>query len=344
MGVRDRVARFAGARPRPFVVAAADGTGARLAAEAEFRSRGWRAAASPTETGFLVVCGTPGPVLAGAIGTVWDGMPGARARVDLRTSGEVRLVDAGLSPGHATADGTERTAGDVPMAGRADDRDGLRLDVLHVPLGPVLAWWPAGLRLDLVLQGDIVQHAEAVVVDTAAESFWDGPWPRGTAPGGIERRRAAARLDSLARFLRVAGWDGAAGRAAVLRDETLAGAPGDALGARFAPFARRVGRSRTLRWMTRGLGVLRPGTAARYGMDGPRALRAGDVKDRVDGWLLETGRALERLADGARGAGGEPWSRTGRGTAAVIPALVEGGDVAAARLVVASLDPDPAGG
>jgi hypothetical protein len=42
----------------------------------------------------------------------------------------------------------------LPMAHEGDDRDGLRLDRLHVPLGPVLPDWPAGLVVRLTLQGD----------------------------------------------------------------------------------------------------------------------------------------------------------------------------------------------
>jgi hypothetical protein len=42
----------------------------------------------------------------------------------------------------------------LPMAHEGDDRVGLRLDRLHVPLGPVLPDWPAGLVVRLTLQGD----------------------------------------------------------------------------------------------------------------------------------------------------------------------------------------------
>ena len=40
-----------------------------------------------------------------------------------------------------------------------DDRDGLEMDVLHVPLGPVLPHWPAGLVVWCVLQGDVIVSA-----------------------------------------------------------------------------------------------------------------------------------------------------------------------------------------
>jgi hypothetical protein len=218
--------------PRPFVVAAADGTRDRLAVEAELRRRRWRSAVSPAETGMLVVCGNPGAALAEAIETVWRDMPEPRVR-GLDGTGGGRRPALEL---------------DAEMAERGEDRDGLRLDVLHVPLGPVLPYWPAGLRVDLTLQGDVVQAAEVSVVDRADGTFWTGD------------RRVAARLDSLARFLHVAGWEVAGERAARLRDEALDGA----VPARFGAFARRVRRSPVLRWMTRG-----------------------DVWERVEGWLRE---------------------------------------------------------
>ncbi|WP_396445840.1 hypothetical protein [Actinomadura sp.] len=232
--------------PRPFVVSAADGTPDRLAVEAELRRRRWRPALSPAETGMLVVCGTPGPALAEAIETVWRDMPEPR----------VRGLDGERGGGERPA-----LRLDAEMAGRGDDRDGLRLDVLHVPLGPVLPYWPAGLRVDLTLQGDVVQAAEVSVVDRADGTFW------------TDGRRVPARLDSLSRFLRIAGWEAAGERAAVLRDEVLAGAAG----ARPGAFVRRVRRSPALRWMTRGV---------------------GGVRARVEGWLREI--------EGAEGRPPEP--------------------------------------
>ncbi|RFS85790.1 hypothetical protein D0T12_12490 [Actinomadura spongiicola] len=271
------------AAARPFVVSAADGTAERLRVEAELRRRGWRAASSPTETGTLVVCGNPGAELARAIDVVWRDMPEPRARMsaDLVTVGD-----------HSRA---RLEMDEVGMADRADDRDGLRLDVLHVPLGPVLAHWPAGLRVDLTLQGDVVQAAEVVAVDTADGTFWH------------EGRRAARRLDGVARLLRVAGWDAAGERAALLRDEALEGVPDVAR--RFHRFARRVGRSRVLRWMTRN---------------------AADV----DGWLRDIGAALEGRP--AAGRPSEPWPEVLAG----LPPRLEGADLGEARLIVAGLDPD----
>ncbi|GMA41922.1 hypothetical protein [Mobilicoccus caccae] len=38
----------------------------------------------------------------------------------------------------------EMAPGGIPLAGGAEDRDGLEMDVLEVPLGPVLPHWPPG--------------------------------------------------------------------------------------------------------------------------------------------------------------------------------------------------------
>ncbi|MDL4818779.1 hypothetical protein [Actinomadura opuntiae] len=303
MGLRRRLERPAKHSPRPFVVSAADGTGERLAVEAGLRRRGWRAAVSPAETGVLVVCGRPGEALAEAIDEVWSGMPGPRARV--RPDALDDIVWDGTR--------TSRPSGEVETAGRADDRDGLRLDVLHVPLGPVLADWPAGLRLDLALQGDVVQAAEAVMVDTGGGSFWEG-------------RPGARGLDGLARFLRVAGWDDAARRAAVLRDDLLSGKE---IGERFDTFDRMVRRSRLLRWMTRGIGNLTPEAAERHGV-APQ--HVGDVNDRLRGRLREIRLALD--GDDSHG------HARAEALVAVLPELVKGTELAQARLIVASLDPD----
>ncbi|GAA2297867.1 hypothetical protein GCM10010402_65550 [Actinomadura luteofluorescens] len=285
MGLRRSAGLGRFAARRPFVVSAADGTSDRLAVERAMRGRRWRPALSPAETGMLVVCGNPGPALAGAIEVVWRDMPEPRVRV---SASDLEGVAGGPRPALDL---------DADMADRADDRDGLKLDVLHVPLGPVLSYWPAGLRVDLTLQGDVVQEAEVTAVDTGGGTFW------------TEDRQAASRLDGLSRLLHVAGWEAAGERAAVLRDDALNGPADDALTRRFASFARMVGRSRALGWMTRGL-----------------------VKERLDERLRDIGAALEGGPVRPR----ETWDET----AAVLPALLSGAELARARLIVASLDPD----
>ncbi|MHB1873749.1 MAG: hypothetical protein ACYCPF_02680 [Streptosporangiaceae bacterium] len=73
---------------------------------------------------------------------------------------------------HDGMEGTEMPGG-LPMAGRGDDRDGLRLDRLHLRLGPVLPDWPAGLAVRLTLQGDVIQQAEPEALYGGGGSFWD---------------------------------------------------------------------------------------------------------------------------------------------------------------------------
>lgn len=241
---------------------------------------------------------------------------------------------------------------DLPMAERGDDRDGLKLDVLHVPLGPALQDWPAGLVIHLTLQGDVVQVAEVAAVEETAggSSFWDEPWLRAASgervsTGEAERRRAACHLDSVGRLLAVAGWESAADQARALRDQVLAGAAGDELAPRFARFARRTGRSRTLRWMLGRVGVIDRATADRHGLTGPAARHLGDASARLTGWLDEIGRALARAddpapLDGADGPRGPIGRWPSAAVLAVLPELLEGAELSEARLTVASLDPD----
>ena len=245
--------------------------------------------------------------------------------------------------------------GGLPMADRGADRDGLRLDQLHVPLGPVLPDWPAGLVVRVTLQGDVVQHAEVQALSGGGGgSFWSEPWRRAAAgeqvtTGEAARRRVAADLDSLGRLLAVAGWDDAATVARRLRDDALAGVPGLSLRPAACRFAGRVARSRTLAWLTRGLGVLMPDEAAASGVGGPALRAAGDVTARYRRWCAELAEAVGAVDDGSSlsAAGPEPprgplddtQSPSARLLAA-LPGLLEGTELGAARLIIASLDPD----
>jgi hypothetical protein len=244
----------------------------------------------------------------------------------------------------------------LPMAGRAEDRDGLKLDQLHVTLGPLLPDWPAGLVARLTLQGDVVQHAEVAAVGLAADAgaFWAEPWRRASAgepvtTGMAARRRAAAQLDSLARFLGIAGWADGGAAARALRDDMLRGTPASMLGPAVRRFAARVAGSRLLAWSTRGMGTLPPDDAAPGGAGGQPPLLAGDVTARYRRWCGDlAGLAVllddDSLLDGSVLA--PPRGRAGAGQApsaallAVLPGLLAGAEFAAARLIVASLDPD----
>ncbi|WP_214320351.1 hypothetical protein [Nonomuraea sediminis] len=214
--------------------------------------------------------------------------------------------------------------GGLKMADRGDDRDGLKLDRLHIPLGPILPDWPAGLVIHTVMQGDVIQQAHVSTAHGHGTPYWHEPWlsPAGATRGEAARRTAAAHLDSLTRLLGVAGWPGAAREAARLRDRTLAGAP---VQDPYTRFARRVGRSRILAWMLKDIGVIDDHERGR------------DALDRTRWWLADTGRALAATDDPGPLEGGEgPTSPL----PAVLPELLEGAELAAARLIVASLDPD----
>ncbi|MBT3154978.1 hypothetical protein HTV45_29600 [Streptomyces sp. CHD11] len=255
--------------------------------------------------------------------------------------------------------GQTEVPGGLPMAGQDADRDGLTLDQLHVPLGPFLADWPAGLTVRLVLQGDVVQRVGVDEPATpaaggAAEPFWVQPWLRAASGepvpvGEAVRRRVAARLDSLGRLLEVVGWPAEAVRARRLRDDLLSGAPRAAVAHRLERFTHRVGRSRTLAWLTRGIGVVTAQQAREAGVGGPAARAGGDVTARYRQWLTDVRCDLLRLEDSApldvaveespRGlwSAGDPPSAA---LIALLPRSLEGAELAAARLVVASLDPD----
>ncbi|GGW04509.1 hypothetical protein GCM10010264_21570 [Streptomyces globisporus] len=259
--------------------------------------------------------------------------------------------------GHTGHDMGMEVAG-LPMADRSDDRDGLRLDQLHVSLGPALLDWPAGLILHLSLQGDVIQraHVEQTRVRTGSvPPFWDEPWLRAASGeqvsrGQAARRLCAAHLDSVGRLLAVAGWQAEARRARVARDVALAGRSADDVVAALRPLVRRVGRSRTLRWLTFGLGELGTEAAASAGLSGPALAAGGDVWDRLALWIEEAARSAAlcdktepldsaRQHDGPRGiVGGDvPPSQA---LLDVLPRLLEGAEFAGARLIVASLDPD----
>ncbi|GII64731.1 hypothetical protein Skr01_48160 [Sphaerisporangium krabiense] len=375
--------RAVAARPHVLPATPPGGTRVRLAAERELRLRDLPLALTPADADILLITGPCGPDLEPALERLWRDMPAPRFRTQVDDAGEVAgaleaarshladrtsatapvslsggdLGQADDAGGHGDGE-TEMPAG-LPMAEQGPDRDGLTLDRLHVALGPFLADWPGGLILRLTVQGDVVQRAVLVAPAPghapSAAPFWTEPWARAAAGehvtvGEASRRRAAAHLDSMGRLLSVAGWPAAATTARRLRDELLHGAAPATAGPGVRRFARRVGRSRTLSWMTRGLGPLSASEAAAAGVGGPAARADGDVTARYRLWLATVLEDLDRLAEpgpldpardeGPRGPARGPRSPSAA-LAGVLPALLEGAEMAAARLIVASLDPDP---
>ncbi|WFE35155.1 hypothetical protein [Micromonospora sp. WMMD975] len=344
----DVLARWAGRRPHLLVAAVPGATVARLAVEAHADRAGWPLAASPADADLLVVAGEPGPELAAAIERVWVQFPGPRARARITDPAAVesglraavaRLTGAGGEPhgggpgpsGHGDHDGMSMPGG-LTMAERAEDRDGLKLDVLHLALGPVLADWPAGLVVELAVQGDVVQSADARVLPPADPAAVR-PYPDVDHPELRRRRQAVAHLDALGRLWAVAGWPAGAATARRLRDALVDNVSFATAYAGFRPLDRRARRSRALRRATDGLGVLPEVTAGRAGLAGPAAV-CGDATDRWRRRLAETDRLL---------AGGDPAAPEPDAAAvlAVAARLTVGLDLAAARVVLASFDPDP---
>jgi len=349
MGLTAALARWAARRPHVLLVPAPGATAVRLAGETVVRQAGGVLATSPADADVLLIAGAPGPELTGAVELVWAQLPGPRARAEAhepeQVGGALLAALAELTDPAQVAWAADRhdewgaSEGDMPgglaMADRGPDRDGLSLDVLSVPLGPVLPDWPAGVVVDTALQGDVIQRAEARPLDAPAAVgtvFWHGALAR----------RAAAHLDSLGRLLAVAGWDDAAGRARALRDELLDETPAEQVRPAFAALRRRVDRSRALRWATDGLGALPAAAAARRGVGGPAARAGGDVTARWRQWLADTDALLSgRDPDPDSGPRGPADPASSRALLAVATELMCGLDLAAARLVLASFDPDP---
>jgi hypothetical protein len=352
MGLRQRWVASAVDRAHALVVEVPGWWATRARVERDLARRGWRLALSPADADLLIVCGEPGGQLAETIDRVWDQLPGPRARVAVTGTEAVtaaldeaamRLADDDHQRADARArpnpiDQQEKNHGDmdhgdmemapagISLAGGDQDRDGLEMDVLHVPLGPVLPHWPAGLVLRCVLHGDVVAKAE---VDVLAGSGT----PRAPAVATLPALGAAAACDGAARLLAVAGWDDAATTARRARDRVLDGSVDrDRIVEQLERLRSRVARSWSLRWLLRGLGPLDDSALRSRGL--PADMR-GDVHDRLIGMLA---RALAELRGEAAGLDTDPQAVLG-----ALPEVVAGLELGAVRLVVASLNPDTAG-
>ncbi len=343
----------------------------RIAVERAVLARGWRYALSSADADLLVVCGRPGdgwgPVLDGLCAQ----MPGPAARSDVVNPTEVsRVLDqaalilsdhtsmratsvsaqgkSGRDPGadsgsidspdrehgadhHSDGDTDEMDMpmpGGIPLAAGDQDRDGLEMDVLSVRIGPVLPAWPAGLELRCVLHGDMIAHAEQTTL------------PGGNAPehtiGEDRRIRAALGCDGVARLVALAGRNDAASALRGIRDALLDGVPTADCSVKLSLWSDRLLRSRLLRWSLRGLGGIDGAGLSDHRLENSMA---GDVHDRL---LARMAGVTELLA-----GEGTPDRNSARGLGAraamdALPTLVTGLDLAAARLVVASIDPDVA--
>ena len=142
-----------------------------------------------------------------------------------------------------------------PMAMTADDRDGLALDRLHLSLGPFLDALPAGLLLDVTLQGELLQEVSPRLPAVGAG--------RQTPPTPTDAGVHGLRW--LSHALHVAGLDALAARAARLATDTTRATTG-------TDRSRVARRTAWLLWAVARSGIIRGlrgvGHDARTGEDG----------------------------------------------------------------------------
>ncbi|MFJ6134248.1 hypothetical protein [Janibacter terrae] len=237
-------------------------------------------------------------------------------------------MDHGDHGGHEGMDHGDHGGMDMAPAGIAlaeggQDRDGLEMDVLHLPLGPVLPFWPAGLVLLCSLQGDVVVDAVASVVDGAGQAANSKEPQTSPVPA------SAVRCDGVMALLALAGADDAAARARRARDALVRGDQGAARDA-VERLHRTILRSWMLRWSLRGVLVLDQSDLARH--DLPEVCR-GDAHDRLSSMVEALRTEIGGAGVVSAVTGTVPWE--------AVPQLVVGLELATARLAVASLGLEP---
>lgn len=172
-----------------------------------------------------------------------------------------------------------------PMAELAPDRDGLRLDVLPLRIGPFLPGLPTGLLLDIGWAGDVV-----VAASVGSGVSWTGASrpPRDVRPllrpfiraltepvsvAELEMARARDHLRWLADALVIHGLPALAGR--VLR---LVATLSPAHAGKVRDLAEVISRSQILRWSAGGVGRVDPRRLSGLAV-GPVARSAGLRED-----------------------------------------------------------------
>jgi len=226
--------------------------------------------------------------------------------------------------------------GGIPLAGGGDDRDGLEMDILTVPLGPVLPHWPAGLVVECMLQGDVIVSAKARILQAASA-------PKEASKQAmtdvVDARRRIIRLcDQASQLLALAGWQAAEQNARWLRDDLLRGADLTDHGAALDRLRRRVERSTLLRWSLKGLTLT--GSATRDDGADP------SIRHRLIGWLREAAE-LAGTTPGGRPIAAHDANRAQEAQEAqdaldALPDLLRGTDLGTARLLIAGLGLDTA--
>ncbi len=249
---------------------------------------------------------------------------------------EAGMDHGGMDHGGMDHENMEMLVHGIPLAGSGDDRDGLEMDVLTVPLGPVLSHWPAGLVVECVLQGDVIVSAEARVL-AAASAPTELEMPMADAP----RQRLIRLCDQAAQMLALAGWGSAARSACRVRDAVVGGVVMTDQAGALDRLRRRVERSVVLRWSLKGLTV----DAASGGAD-PLAVSgdepSGDIRLRLIGWLREASDLADTGQFRVQPLTGAEAVRELQNRLAALPELLRGTDLATARLLVVGLGLDTA--
>ncbi|MFV9635853.1 hypothetical protein [Mycobacterium neumannii] len=358
MGVRQAVARLAVSRVHVLTVEVPGHWTTRCALQRQMVDRGWRDALSAADADVLAVCGSPGPELAGLVDRIWDQLPGPRVRVEVIgppsvSSGLDRAAvglldddrqraDARSRPqrpdivndeNHGEDDHADMDQGDmdhgpmdmapegIPLARGSEDRDGLKMDSLHLRLGPVLPYWPPALVIRCSINGDVITDARAGLVDAERHGNPSEPASLG---GSV---LAARECDHIHNLLALAGWPRGAGIARRSRDLLLSDDHANAVRLLHG-LQHSVRRSMLLRWSLRGVGTL-----TREELDA-RALPAALEGDAYTG-LLQRLDVAGDLASHASTA--NPLRVDTQAGLDALPHLVGGLDIATARLAVAAL-------
>jgi hypothetical protein len=375
VGLRDLLARAAASRCHVFLAEMPGAAVARMEAERELGRRGWVQALSPAAADVLCVCGDAPGALREPLERFWEQLPGPRARVVVTADGEGvprafdaalrELLDTGLQdedarhrpvePAPPADDGADMGHGDmdhgqtdhggggmdmdpggggmdhgdmdmpmpggIPLAGGGPDRDGLDLDVLTLRLGPILPFWPPGVTLACRLQGDLV-------VEAVAEPPHGQPAHVDGVPAQEARAVVLHQLDRALTVLRLAGPAAAAARVRRVRDAVLGGAPLQESRRALEDELARMGSAVLLRRSLRGVGAIPAGS--------PREDAGTDAWDRLVSGL----RAAAQAASGSVPAAAPPSAMAAR--LGLLEDLAVGQDLAAVRLIAASLDLVPA--
>lgn len=347
MGVRRWWATAAVERSHVLVVAPHGCFPTRVALEEAISRRGWALALSPADADVLALCRPAGSslheVVEAAAEHLWSSMGSPRARIEISHQAEIEgaldgardaLLDAAAEAAvpsnreekadHGHTDHGDMDHGDTDMAphgiplaeGSEEDRDGLEMDELHVPLGPVLPHWPASLVLHATLHGDVLAAVTVEVLDVVQT----------TGARLSTAETAARRCDAVLDVLALAGWEAGAGLARRARAEFLAG-DGDAAVHRIEALRGRVERHVLLGWMLRGVGAVSAEDLRCVVGDTEMHALVGDVRDRVLG-----------LLDAAITGPGRGPALTAKQVGDLVTRATCGLDLATARLVVASFD------